>query len=148
MISPFRVHRDKVLGHYSTSGWLRCVVMALWRGSTQPVGLSTLGGLDEEHFRAFIEMLTHYRREGKNDLAFRQLVQDVEARIQEEQAASEREERLEAWRGQTVRELRRLGKPTGLIDDRYNWFEARFDAGDTPETAASACEPLPPLDDR
>jgi hypothetical protein len=98
MISPFRVHRDKVLGYYSTAGWLRNVVMALWRGSAHPVGLSKLAGVDDQHFQAFIDMVTHYRREGENDLAFRQLVQDVEARIHEEKSAAERGKQLEAWR--------------------------------------------------
>lgn len=75
-------------------------------------------------------------------------MQDVEARIEEEKAAAEHEKRFEAWSHDATRELRRLCKPAGLIDDRYNWFKVRFDAGDTPEAAASACEPLSALDDR
>jgi len=71
-----------------------------WRCGTagaHPVGLSKPTNLDTEHFTAFIEMVTHYRREGENDLAFQQLVQEVEARMQQEQAAAEREKQFEAW---------------------------------------------------
>lgn len=143
MTSPFRTHRDKVLGYYGTAGWLRRVVLALWSGSAQPVGLSNLCGVDEDHFNAFIEMVTHYRRVGENDPALQQLVQDIEARVQEEAAAAEREKHFEAWRNDAASELRRLGKPADLVDDRYNWFAARFDAGDTPEVAALECQPLP-----
>ena len=44
--SPFDIHRSKVLGHYSTASWLRSVVMAMYSGSTHPVGLSVLASID------------------------------------------------------------------------------------------------------
>ncbi|MFT3819805.1 MAG: hypothetical protein QM750_19705 [Rubrivivax sp.] len=148
MTSPFEIHRDKVLGHYSTAAWLRNVVMALWNGTDRPVGLSKLSSLDDDHFRAFVEMLRHYRSVGENDLAFLRLVEDVRARLEDDKAAEDREMRHVAWRSDAARELRRLGKPTGLLDDRYNWFEARFDSGDSAAAAAAACEPLPALVER
>lgn len=143
MNSPFNTHRAKVLGFYSTASWLRRAVMAMWSGTAYPVGLSQLTNLDAEHFAALVEMMSHYRKVGEGDPALHELVKEIQARNAAERDASARAERFEAWSREVVRELRRLGKPEGLVDDRYNWFEARFDAGDTPEAAAAASEPLP-----
>jgi hypothetical protein len=142
MESPFRKHRDKVLGHYSTASWLRGVVMAMWNGSAHPVGLSKLTNLDAEHFAAFVDMVSHYRKVGENDPAFERLVRDVEARLAAEQQAVAREADLEVWLRAVKQSLRLIGKPTSLVEDRYEWFSVRFDAGDTPEAAAAACPPL------
>lgn len=147
MQSPFITHRAKVLGHYSTANWLQGVVMALWSGNGNPVGLSQLTNTDAEHFAAFQEMVAHYRRVGENDPALHALVQEIEQRQRATSEAEEREKEYEPWSQDAARELRRLGKDAGLIDDRYNWFNARFDAGDTPEAAAAACQPLPALND-
>ncbi len=68
--SPFVVHRAKIIGDYGTAEWLRSVVLAMWNGSAHKVGLSKLVSLDDEHFRAFMEMLESYRRHGENDPAF------------------------------------------------------------------------------
>ncbi len=139
MTSPFEIHRSKVLGHYSTAGWLRRVVMALWDGAVCPIGLSNISNLDDAHFKAFIDMVTHYRRFGEGDSSFQELVQEIQARLQQELDAAERDKLLQSWLLNAVHELRRLGKPVDLIDDRYNWFESRFDAGITPADAASEC---------
>jgi hypothetical protein len=138
--SPFGVHRDKVLGHYSTASWLRRVVMALWSGSTHPVSLSPLGTLDAAHYAAFNEMLDHYRRYGESDPALRRLVSEIDARMQAERAAEERDKALEAWCAQVKRELRAVGRPTGDVDDRYSWYEAQFDAGAAPGDVARASQ--------
>lgn len=145
MPSPFETHQQKVLGFYGTASWLRSVVMALWRGSEQPVGLSQLVSLDAEHFKAFIDMVTHYRQFGENDPAFRKLAQAVEARLEEEASAREKAAQFEGWIANAAHELRKIGKPADLAEDRYNWFEARFEAGDSPQDAAKKCEPLAPL---
>jgi hypothetical protein len=147
MNSPFSRHRARVLGHYSTASWLRQAVMAMWSGTAHPVGLSKLTNLDSEHFAAFIDMASHYRKVGENDPALDALVKEIEARNEAERDASMRAERFDAWCREAARELRRLGKPEGLVDDRYNWFETRFDAGDTPAAAAASSQPLPALDD-
>lgn len=105
MTSPFRMHRDKVLGYYGTAAWLRQVVMALWSGSATPVGLSNLQGVDDDHFKAFIDMVTHYRRVGESDLAFRQLVEEVQARHAAERQAVERAMAYEAWSREAAGEL-------------------------------------------
>lgn len=139
MTSPFEIHRSKVLGHYSTAAWLRGVVMALWSGAAHPIGLSKISTLDDAHFKAFIEIVTHYRRFGEGDSSFQELVQEIEARLQQELDAEERDKLLESWLLNAVHELRRLGKSVDLIDDRYNWFESRFDAGVTSAEAASEC---------
>jgi len=140
MTSPFHTHRDKVLGYYSTASLLRQAVMSLWSGSAYPVALSKLATLDPEHFAAFIEMFNQYRKSGENDLAFMRLVQDIEARIEVERAADQRAARLESWLSEVRSQLRDLGKPSGLADDCYSWLARRFDAGDTAEAAAAACE--------
>lgn len=142
MTSPFRTHRDKILGHYSTAAWLRSVVMALWNGADHPVALNRLHGLDDAHYAAFIDLVSAYRRTGQNDLAFRHLVEEIKVRVAQEQAAEQHDREFQEWRLDVARSLRQLGKPVGLTDDRYNWLEARFDAGDAPETAARACPML------
>lgn len=140
MPSPFEVHRDKVMGHYSTAEWLRNVVMSLWNGSGNPVGLSRIHNADAVHYKAFLDMLNHFRSVGEGDPALVRLVQEIEERKQQEREASERAQRLEAWLKDTQLELRMIGKPQGLVDDRHGWFVARFDRGDAPEAAAAECE--------
>ena len=134
--SPFLRHRDKVMGHYSTAVWLRRVVLAMWSGSTDPVGLSQLGSLDDEHYRAFADMTAHYRLRGENDPAFHALVQSIQERQREEQEAKDRDARLERWCSETKACLRERGLRSGELDDRYNWFESLFDQGKSPEDAA------------
>lgn len=134
--SPFIRHRDKVMGYYGTAAWLRCVVLAMWSGSTEKVGLSQLGSIDDDHYRAFAEMTGHYRLHGENDPAFHALVEEVHARQREEQEAKEREERLEQWCRDAKACLRERGLRPGELDDRYGWFESLFDQGKTPEDAA------------
>lgn len=129
--SPFITHRDKVLGHYSTASWLRRVVMSLYNGSGHPVGLSPLTNTDAAHFAAFQEMVNHYRCVGENDPALHALVEEIQKRGREEQAAEERSLRLEDWNSDARRQLRALGLSSDVVDDRYSWFEARFDAGRT-----------------
>lgn len=143
MQSPFATHRAKVLGYYSTAAWLRRVVMSLWNGVDHPLRLDRISGLDDSHFAALVEMVGYYRRCGESDPAFHQLVKEVEARLQEEEAAAERAREFESWCSDVKTELGRLKKPLGLLDDRYNWFEARFDAGDGPALAAAGCELIP-----
>lgn len=134
--SPFITHRDKVLGYYSTAGWLRALVLAMWNGSAHKVGLSQLASLDDAHATATLEMIASYRRHGENDPAFMSLADECRKRLEEEQAAAERSERLDEWCRDAQREIRRLGGKAGIVDDRYNWFVDRFDAGDEPEAAA------------
>lgn len=134
--SPFIRHRDKVMGHYSTAAWLRCIVLAMWSGSTDKVGLSQLGSIDDDHYQAFAEMTSHYRLCGENDPALHALVEDIHARQQEEREANEREQRLERWCDETKTHLRERGLRSGELDDRYGWFESLFDQGKTPEDAA------------
>lgn len=135
--SPFMTHRAKVLGHYSTAYWLRDVVMALHSGGTHPVGLSRLTTTDEAHFTAFKQMVDHYRRVGENDPALHTLVSDIEARCEEERSAEERSDRLYAWNAEARGHLRTLGRPSDVVDDRYDWFEHRFDLGRTPVEAVA-----------
>lgn len=134
--SPFLTHRDKVLGYYSTASWLRVLVLSLWRGSAHKVGLSQLVGLDEAHATAAFDMMASFRRHGESDPAFMALVDECRQRLEEEQAAADRNERLEDWCRDAERALRQLGGRPGMVDDCYTWFSARFDAGDEPEDAA------------
>lgn len=80
MSSPFLTHRAKVLGHYSTAAWLREVVMALYSGSMHRVGLSNVHTIDAEHYGAFYDMVTHYRKVGETDLTLHDLVQAIKER--------------------------------------------------------------------
>lgn len=139
MISPFHVHRDKVLGGYSTANWLRGVVMALWKGDAHPVSLSRVGGTDAAHFEAFLDMVAHYREHGENDLAFYRLVLEIQQQMQEESAAEEHAAQLNAWRIDVARELVRIGKSKELLNDHYQWFENQFKRGAAPTTTASDC---------
>lgn len=127
--SPFEVHRDKILGHYSTAWWLRGVVMAMWNGDGYQVGLSHLVNLDADHFAAFAEMTAHYHRHGENDPAFMALANEVWKRQAEEKAAKDREEKLEKWCSTVKSELRIHGRKSGDLDDHYSWFEGQFNSG-------------------
>lgn len=138
MQSPFITHRSKVLGHYSTAAWLRRVVMAMWNGADNKVGLSRLAMLDEEHYTAFVEMAGHYRLHGESDPAFLALVGDVRKRLEDEAEAAMRSERLDDWCRDAKRALRSAGLDAGAVDDRYGWFEGKFDACMTPSEAVAA----------
>jgi hypothetical protein len=129
MQSPFITHRDKVLGHYSTAAWLRQFVLAMWGGSSYPVGLSQFASMDADHTAAALEMLAAYRQRGESDPAFMALADECRARLQEEQAAAERQERFDSWLGDVRVVLRSVGLRAGLADDRYEWFESHFDKG-------------------
>lgn len=87
--SPFITHRSMVLGHYSTAKWLRRVVMAMYSGEANPVGLSQLTNLDAAHFAAFEAMVAQYRRVGENDPALHALAQEIQERWDAEKAAAE-----------------------------------------------------------
>jgi len=137
MESPFQQYRHLVLGHYSTAAWLRMLVMAMWNGSAYKVGLSPLLNTDANHFDAAMRRMAHYRKHGENDPAFMSLVEEIRARMDEERAAAEREELLEEWCRRARLALRDRGLRSGLVDDRYDWFESQFDAGKTPQEAAS-----------
>ncbi|AMR77984.1 DUF7673 family protein [Cupriavidus nantongensis] len=136
MTSPFVAHRDKVLGHYSTAAWLRRLVLAMWNGNAYPVGLSQLTNLDDSHAKAVLEMLSSYRQNGENDATFMALAEECRARLEEEAAAAQRADEFEAWLRQVRSELRTVGLSRDLADDRYDWFEGKFNAGLTPGDAA------------
>lgn len=135
-VSPFITHRSMVLGHYSTAKWLRGVVLALWNGRADPVGLSQLTNTDSDHFSAFISMVEHYRRFGENDPALHDLVHEIQKRQTEERAAQERAKNLEEWNYEARQQLRAMGQSADAVEDRYGWFESRFDAGRTAFEAA------------
>lgn len=143
MTSPYRTHREKVLGHHSTASWMRRVVLALWSDGNPMPSFARLQTLDDAHFAALNDMLAHYRQVGENDPELAKLAADVEARMYEERAATERAGRFEAWCADVRAALAKLGREPELVDDRYNWFESQFDAGRTPDDAARAAEPLP-----
>lgn len=136
MSSPFITHRDKILGHYSTAAWLRRLVLSMWNGKAYPVGLSQLTNLDDSHAKAVLEMLSSYRLQGENDPAFMTLAEECRARLEEEAAAAKRADEFEIWLRQVRSELGTVGLSRDLADDRYDWFEGRFDAGLTPGDAA------------
>lgn len=137
--SPFSRHRDLVLGYYGTASWLRAVVLALWSGSTNPVSLSRIGGVDERHFNAFLEMLRHYWQFGENDDAFMSLAQEVLARHEEEQRAAARAEAFDRWSTEVRSALKRAGRKDAedLIERFDGRLEEQFDAG-TAATEAAA----------
>lgn len=141
MESPFQQYRHLVLGHYSTAAWLRMLVMAMWNGNAYKTGLDNLVAVDEQHFDAAMQMMAqfrnHFRKYGEHDPAFLSLVEEIRERMEEEQAAVEREKRFEEWYRRARIALRDRGLRSDLIDDQYNWFERQFDAGRTPEEAAS-----------
>lgn len=134
--SVFSTHRDKVLGHYSTASWLRQLVLAMWRGSDYPVGLSTLYSIDAEHFAAAIAMMQSYRKHGEDDESFMALAIECQQRIEAEKAAAERATRLEAWCKQAQRAVVEAGGRECYVSDHFGWFEIQFIAGYTPEGAA------------
>jgi sulfur relay (sulfurtransferase) DsrC/TusE family protein len=135
--SPFMLHEAKIMGHYSTASWLRGAVLAMWNGQDHPVGLSKLATLDAEHFKAFTELVASFRANGENDPAFRAIVEKIQNRLQEEQAAAERNKQLEDWAYEAKQALRAAGHPSNRVDDDYSWFEHQFDVGLTPQLAAT-----------
>lgn len=135
--SPFRVHRDKVLGHYATAAWLRGIVLSLAGEAAVPLG-PKLWNVDRDHWTAFIEMVTHFHTAGPNDPAYVELLAEVQERQVDERTAVVRSEQLEAWCRTTRLSLRRIGKAPGDLDDGYPWFEAAFDSGRTADQAAMA----------
>lgn len=138
MQSPFFTHRNKVLGHYSTAAWLRRVVMAMWNGADNKVGLSSMAMLDDEHYMVFAEMVEHYRSHGESDPAFLALVGDVRKRLEYEAEAAMRSERLDDWCHDAKNALRAAGLDADTVDDNYDWFTGKFDAGMTPSEAVAA----------
>lgn len=144
-MNPFVAHRQKVLGSYGTAAWLRQAVLCMWSGSDHSINLSRLGEVDEAHFGALVEMLGQYRRHGQNDPAFMTLVQECLQQLDDERAAEAREQLLGTWCREVKAELRKLGLDAGEVDDRYAWFEDKFDAGCSPAQAAGDARTLPPL---
>lgn len=134
--SPFVTHRNKVLGYYGTAFNLRQLVLSMWNGAGHPISLSFLTGLDSDHAEAAFAMMRSYHRNGENDRAFMSLAAECLARLREEQAAVQRSDDLESWMKETGRALRAVGLRSDLVDDRYNWFEAQFDAGLNPNDTA------------
>jgi len=134
--SPFVIHRDKVLGYYSTASWLRRLVLAMWNGSGYPVGLSQLTNLDADHREAAMAMIASYAVDGEGDPAFMALADECRARLQEEEAAAERSEQLDVWMREVARYIRGLGGRRGWVDDHYTWLERLFDGDTSPEQAA------------
>lgn len=143
MTSPFTTHRSIVLGQYSTASWFRRVILALWSDDNPLPSFARLQNLDDAHFAALSGMLAQYRLVGHEDPAFTALAAEVQAMVAQERTARERETLHERWRDEAADALEDLGKDPSLVDDRYNWFEAQFDAGTTPLVAAEAAEPLP-----
>lgn len=136
MNSPFVLHRNKVLGHYSTASWLRMLVLAMYRGSQYQVGLSKLATVDIDHFTAALEMLQYYREEGEQAQGFMELANECRIRLEVEQEDSLREQKLESWLRDVRWELKKIGMPADLVDDCYTWFEKQFDAGTDAGAAA------------
>ncbi len=137
-MSPFSVHRDKVLGHYATATWLRSVVLAMWNGSCNKVGLTSLTNLDSAHYSAFLEMVESYRIHGENDPGFMSLVSEVRARKDEEQRAADRQALLEDWLDAVKEALAREGVRTGVVSDQYDWFESLYNKSTKTSEAAHA----------
>ena len=142
MTSPFYTHREKIVGHYGTAAWLRQVVMSMWHGFEHPVGLGELKGLDEDHYSAFCEMISHYHQSGTNDLALRRLVLEIEDQIAADAQAAALEERFIVWCQAVRTHLREFGSPGHLVDDRATWFQHHFKAGASPYAAALSCVQL------
>ena len=139
--SPFLKCRDMILGYYSTAGWLRRVIMAMWSGNDYKTGLSQITGLDAQHYQAFSEMVAHFRRYGESDSAFMALANDIRTWMAEEQAAADREAALDAWLDGVKRHTRLPRSATAnAIDDHYGWLERRFDDGVSPEQAMRLLE--------
>lgn len=139
--SAFEKHREKVLGHYGTASFLRSVVLALWNGTDNKVGLSRINSLDHEHFDAFMDMILQYRNTGENDCAFMDLAEAVRSRVAEERRAAERAERFEEWCREVASILRLNGSIPGrrasdVVDDHYDWLDSRFDKLSADDAAA------------
>lgn len=110
----------------------------MWDGQAHQVGLSKLATLDAEHFNAFTELTASFKTNGANDPAFHALIEKIQARLQEEEAALMKSKQLEAWAGEVKNALRAAGQPGSRVDDDFGWFEHQFDQGVTPQLAASA----------
>ncbi len=89
MKSPFKRHRDVILGYYSTAHRLRMCVMSLWNGDDYPFKLHWIGGMDQRHYAIFQEMLESYRRHGEGDPEFMALANEVRERLKAEAAAEQ-----------------------------------------------------------
>jgi hypothetical protein len=136
MTSPFVVHRDKVLGHYSTASWLRRLVLSMWNGTDYPVGLANLTNLDDDHANAAFEMMGSYREYGEKDWTFMTLANECRERQEQEEAAQKRADDLEWWMSEARKTARNIGLDAGITDDMYSWFENKFDTGFGPSEAA------------
>ena len=74
-VSPFLVHREKILGCHSTALRLQAVVLNLyndgWWAKKEPVYLSSLiANADAEHVEILIDLIRAYKRNGENDRDF------------------------------------------------------------------------------
>lgn len=93
--SPFAKYRDQILSSDETGQWFRSVVLALWDGGADPVALSPIDNIEEEHFSIFVELIRQYRLNGENDEAFEQLARDITSARIDEEIRRERTQRLE-----------------------------------------------------
>jgi len=82
--SPFVTHREKLMGCYGGAKCLRDIALSLYNGRGYPCDLSSVCGLDDEHFAAAIEMIRSYHRHGESDREFidvcREIVERKKAR--------------------------------------------------------------------
>lgn len=137
MTSVFELHKDLVLGHYSTAAKLRAWVLALYNGADYPVDLSWLGTVDERHYTAALAMLQAYRQHGERDPTFMALAEVCLARRDAEAAAAARARRWDTWSQAAQLAVARAGARNFYVDDHAGWFERQFEAGMEPDVAAA-----------
>jgi len=134
--SPFITHKDKILGGYGTARWMRQLVLAMWNGDKYKAGMSKLSNLDDAHFNAAIELMTWYREHGENDPDFIAVAEQCVAMDTEELQRAERHRQFEEWEQNVKSDLYSIGADHHQVDDYYQWYLSRFEAGDTPLAAA------------
>lgn len=76
MVSPFIIHREKILGNYGAAHFLQSIMLAMYNGKIYKADLCGLTNLDQEHLEAFLQMTVAYARHGENDSIFLSLARE------------------------------------------------------------------------
>jgi hypothetical protein len=75
--SPFVTHREKLMGCYGGAKNLRDIALSLYNGRSFPCDLSSVCGLDGDHFTAAMEMIRSYHHHGESDRDFIDICREI-----------------------------------------------------------------------
>lgn len=79
--SPYRLHRDKIFGHYSTAYRLQSLILHIYNSDIYKCNLGGLfGNADIKHRDLAIEIIKRYSILGEDDKDFMETARELEKR--------------------------------------------------------------------